>query len=229
MGGRQPVFFTVAETLAELASAFQALAHPTRVALLDRLRNPATLSELAKEIGVSRQAVRKHIDFLATAGFVHAAGAPRVLLRARRYAANPLMLHSFKETVWGLGGFSPPLRLPPMPTRPSQRPPSGAAEIANGLLLVHGDAPGRWFPLDTREEWTIGRDDSCGIIVPNDVFASSNHAQLQRRNEGWMVTDLNSTNGTWIDFAAALPGRPTDVTPGQVLTVGRTHFVLRGI
>jgi DNA-binding transcriptional ArsR family regulator len=53
-------------------NVFEAVADPTRRDLLERLRErgPATLGELAKPFGMSRQAVTKHLDGLARAGLV---------------------------------------------------------------------------------------------------------------------------------------------------------------
>jgi len=211
----------------DLAAAFQALANPTRVAMLAELRQPATPADLARRFGITRQAVRKHLDALQEAQFVVRGPSPR-MLKAHRYATNPLALHVFKETVWGLGGFSPPLRLPPLPTPTAPHAPSGSPPTPHGLVLVHGDAPGRWFPLDPGREHALGRADACDIVVPNDLYASGRHAHLAFDGRSWRVTDLGSRNGTWVDFLRVPQGSPAAVAPGQVLTVGRTHFVVRG-
>ena len=51
---------------------FHALGDPTRRALLDRLRRDGALSltELARPLPMSRQAVTKHLDTLGAAGLV---------------------------------------------------------------------------------------------------------------------------------------------------------------
>jgi DNA-binding transcriptional ArsR family regulator len=51
---------------------FKALADPTRRELLDRLRveNGQTLGQLCQQLGMSRQAVTKHLAILATANLV---------------------------------------------------------------------------------------------------------------------------------------------------------------
>jgi DNA-binding transcriptional ArsR family regulator len=212
---------------ADLAATFQSLAHPTRVQLLESLREPATAGQLAQRFGISRQAMKKHLQVLLDAGLVHVAGGSRPILTAHRYAANPVMLYVFKETVWNLGGFSAPLRLPPIPTAVAEQPRPGSPLSQPGLLLVHGDAPGRWYPLEERDSWTIGRDPGQDLVVPNDLFASGRHAALARAGDGWTVTDLRSRNGTWLDFARIPAGRPGPIRTGQVLTVGRSHFVFR--
>ena len=46
-----------------------------------------------------------------------------------------------------------------------------------------------------REEMLIGRHPSCDVIVPADTV-SRRHARLTFRDGGWIVQDLESTNGT---------------------------------
>lgn len=58
--------------LAEAALLFAALGDETRLALLRRLsqHGPASISALAGNFGVTRQAVTKHLQFLASAGVI---------------------------------------------------------------------------------------------------------------------------------------------------------------
>jgi DNA-binding transcriptional ArsR family regulator len=58
--------------LAEAALLFSALGDETRLALLRQLSaaGPASISELAENFRISRQAVTKHLQFLAIAGLI---------------------------------------------------------------------------------------------------------------------------------------------------------------
>lgn len=58
--------------LAEAALLFAALGDETRLALLRRLSEggPASISSLSESFRVSRQAVTKHLQFLACAGII---------------------------------------------------------------------------------------------------------------------------------------------------------------
>lgn len=62
---------------AEAVAVFAALADPTRRALLDSLARsgPATVSELAARLPITRQAVAKHLTQLVDAGLL-VAGEP---------------------------------------------------------------------------------------------------------------------------------------------------------
>ncbi len=56
----------------QLSSTFQALADPTRRAILARLsRGEATVKELAEPFDLSIQAISKHVKVLEDAGLIH--------------------------------------------------------------------------------------------------------------------------------------------------------------
>jgi DNA-binding transcriptional ArsR family regulator len=65
--------------LAEAALLFAALGDETRLALLQRLSEggPASISVLSESFRVSRQAVTKHLQFLAVAGVIDGKRAGR--------------------------------------------------------------------------------------------------------------------------------------------------------
>jgi DNA-binding transcriptional ArsR family regulator len=55
-----------------MSATFHALADPTRREILERLRRsgPLSVSEVAEDLPMTRQAVTKHLDALAAAGLV---------------------------------------------------------------------------------------------------------------------------------------------------------------
>lgn len=71
----------------DVQSIFGALGDSTRRALFERLstRGPASASQLATEIPISRQAIAKHIAQLESAGLVNRQGAGREI----RFVADP--------------------------------------------------------------------------------------------------------------------------------------------
>jgi ArsR family transcriptional regulator len=72
MDGHLPVAQPLPDDLVELiAERFRALAEPTRIKLLDRLRErEATVLELTDLIGTTQQNVSKHLGLLQRAGIV---------------------------------------------------------------------------------------------------------------------------------------------------------------
>src|SRR5438093_1382149 len=123
----------------------EVLASDVRLRLLHRLSIPAFVPDLAAEFKLTRQAIQKHLDALESAGLIVGASSRRGALRAREYRAHQAGLFAFKESVLGIAVVADPGVLPPMPTLPAPTGENGRASVGVGLLLVHGDQPGRWF------------------------------------------------------------------------------------
>lgn len=93
-----------------------------------------------------------------------------------------------------------------------------------GQLLVvvpgqSGLASGKSFPLAQHN--SFGRD-LDNTIALNDNFLSSRHALLELRGDQWILEDLGSTNGTYINGVEAR--RPVVVTYGDTIRVGRVEL-----
>ena len=62
------------------------------------------------------------------------------------------------------------------------------------LRLASANGPPEWFPL-RGERVVLGRSSDCDLILP-DVLLSRRHAELVRGENGWLLRDLGSLNGT---------------------------------
>jgi predicted component of type VI protein secretion system len=60
-----------------------------------------------------------------------------------------------------------------------------------------GPNPGKSYDL-TQDELTIGRDVSNHIVI-NDPEVSRRHAKLTSQTDGYIIEDMGSTNGTFVD------------------------------
>ena len=78
-----------------LDDVFKALADATRRKLLDRLhaQNGQTLNQLCEGLGMSRQAVTKHLDVLEQASLV----VPLKRGREKLHYLNPVPIHAIAE------------------------------------------------------------------------------------------------------------------------------------
>jgi hypothetical protein len=54
------------------------------------------------------------------------------------------------------------------------------------------------FPRGGGDQFSIGRDASCDLAIA-DMTVSRLHARLERTSEGWLLSDLESTNGTRVN------------------------------
>jgi DNA-binding transcriptional ArsR family regulator len=88
-----PLPHPIQDDLAELvARRFRLLAEPTRIRLLDRLRDgEATVGELSQSLGASQQNVSKHLGVLAEAGIL-----------GRRKEGNHVYYRIVDESVFAL-------------------------------------------------------------------------------------------------------------------------------
>ena len=84
-----------AEAIAE--QVFAALADPTRRAILAALasRGPATATDLAVDLPITRQAIAKHLGLLAAAGLVTAEPGERRRVRYRLRSAPMQVAQQF--------------------------------------------------------------------------------------------------------------------------------------
>ena len=74
------------------------------------------------------------------------------------------------------------------------------------------------MPVDT--VINLGRAADSTLLLDDD-FASARHAQLVQLGETtWMVHDLNSTNGTYVNGKPVT--EPTPITIGDVVRIGKT-------
>jgi len=124
--------------------------------------------------------------------------------------------------------------------RSSARPVPGAAAASPGtaaaaaarprrgaptqLLVTSGSLAGTSVPLGT-QQITLGRAHDSTIVLDDD-FASSRHARLFPDSSGqWVVEDLGSTNGTYLDRTKLTGAVPVPV--GVPIRIGKTVLELR--
>ena len=113
---------------------------------------------------------------------------------------------------------------PPKPPKPAK--PSRAAKHARtgpALVVTEGPLAQTVVPLGTAQV-TLGRAPDSTLVIDDD-YASSRHARLYPSEDGWIVEDLGSTNGTWIDRTRITS--PTVLPPGVPLRIGRTTLQLQ--
>ncbi|MBM3690370.1 MAG: FHA domain-containing protein [Actinobacteria bacterium] len=113
---------------------------------------------------------------------------------------------------------------PAKPAKPPKPPKAKKSDrVGPSLVIVDGPLTNTVIPLGTAQI-TIGRAPDSTIVIDDD-YASSRHARIYPSDGGWIVEDLGSTNGTWIERTRIT--QPTALTPGTPLRVGRTTLQLR--
>ncbi len=86
------------------------------------------------------------------------------------------------------------------PFRPIHRPPVG-------ILQILDDDQASAEVVRIRAERTVLGRAGADVVIPHDSLVSSRHAEITRHSEGgtytWQLTDVGSTNGTFIKAAQA--------------------------
>lgn len=140
------------------------------------------------------------------------------------------------DTMYGAPTVAPPMTAPPMPVAPPPMPapppmaaPSAPQITDSGKSAAHGHGPplatilvrtgqlkGNRLPVRV-PVINIGRADYNDVVLPDDSVSSA-HAKMQRREGVWILTDLNSTNGSFVD-GERVQGEAM-LSPGATLKLG---------
>ncbi|HMJ08078.1 MAG TPA: FHA domain-containing protein [Pyrinomonadaceae bacterium] len=115
------------------------------------------------------------------------------------------------------------------------RPDNDDGKLRNAharLTIERGDSANTVFSLSAEESY-IGRWDADNGIFPDvdldafdpDAKVSRRHARVIFRNNIYMIEDLGSTNGTFVNRGRRLlPGSPQVLTEADEIIVGKTFL-----
>jgi pSer/pThr/pTyr-binding forkhead associated (FHA) protein len=110
----------------------------------------------------------------------------------------------------------------PQQTRPP-RPPRVGRASPRFLVVTAGALKGTSLDL-AQQQITLGRANDATLVL-NDDYASSRHARIFPQDGQWIVEDLGSTNGTYLDRQKVTG--PTPVPLGVPIRIGKTVLELR--
>ncbi|QWS33199.1 FHA domain-containing protein FhaB/FipA [Curtobacterium aetherium] len=102
-------------------------------------------------------------------------------------------------------------------------PTASAPPVATRLVITEGAREGMEMPLGGGPI-SIGRSSESNVVIRDD-YTSTNHARLDLQGSAWVLTDLGSTNGTFV--AGQKVTVPTTVAERTPITIGTTTFELR--
>lgn len=115
---------------------------------------------------------------------------------------------------------------PPKPrgqAQPQPKQPKSQSKAARTLVVTGGPLAGTTIQLDNKPV-TIGRADGSTLVVSDD-YVSNNHARLRPDGDAWVLEDLGSTNGTFLDRDRVTAA--TKVPIGTPIRIGKTVLELR--
>ena len=116
-------------------------------------------------------------------------------------------------------------RAAPQPVKTPTRPPSrrAAKKAPRHLAIIDGSAlKGKTYELG--DEMVIGRADRCHLVL-DDTYVSQMHARIFARNGSYLLEDLGSTNGTYLNRRRITS--PAELHRGDQVKIGKTVMELR--
>jgi len=97
----------------------------------------------------------------------------------------------------------------------------GSRNSCDYLEIIEGPDKGKSYVLDG-DGFYLGRHFQCQFVL-NDPEVSRRHLHIRRAANGWLIEDLGSTNGTYVNGVRI---RKQVVYPGDKIRVGSTLLVL---
>lgn len=92
------------------------------------------------------------------------------------------------------------------------------------LDVIEGADEGKHFIVHPGTRLVVGAEGDCDIVL-TDGTVSSHHAEIEAADDGLLVADQRSTNGTFLD--GSRQQSEFLVRPGNVLSLGRCRLVVR--
>jgi pSer/pThr/pTyr-binding forkhead associated (FHA) protein len=112
---------------------------------------------------------------------------------------------------------------PPKASAPKPVAPKAKRGTARTLVVVEGALAGTPIAL-ADQPVTIGRAPDSTLVLDDD-YVSSRHARLMPQQGRWLIEDMGSTNGTYLDRSRV--SVPTVVPLGTPIRIGKTVLELR--
>jgi hypothetical protein len=130
-----------------------------------------------------------------------------------------LVVRAVREDLWGRA-----VPAAPAAARPAAEPKAKRRRgTPRQLVVTEGPLQGTTITLG-ESPVTLGRGHDCTLVLADD-YASTHHARLVPGEAGWLLEDLGSTNGTYLNRAKV--AGPMVMQKGDRLQVGNTVLEVR--
>jgi len=110
-------------------------------------------------------------------------------------------------------------------------PTSAPEPVANNdalvawLIVKAGPNPGRDYRLPP-SSLIVGSGSDCGILLTADQYVSSRHMEITGADGKFVLQDLDSTNGTFVNDERVTR---CELHDGDQVRIGMTQFVFKSL
>ncbi len=119
---------------------------------------------------------------------------------------------------------APGVPAPPAEPAKTVRMESIRSPVVGWLVDLDGQQKGQDFRIEDGRV-LIGTSSDCQVRIENQ-FASAEHASLRYDHGSYVLTDLDSTNGTMVNEQ---PITRATLNDGDRVRIGNTHYVFKGL
>lgn len=103
------------------------------------------------------------------------------------------------------------------------------SEFTITLLISGINAPTCATYLVTKPDFILGKAESCDAVIPFSGEISREHAKISWSSQGYTITDLGSTNGTFVNGMMLRPNEPQPLSPGDRFGLSTFLFSVESI
>jgi hypothetical protein len=91
----------------------------------------------------------------------------------------------------------------------------GEPTIGSGVPVITFSRAGDGRAIPVASGAVLGRAGEGAAYFENEKTVSRSHASVEFRDGEWRITDLASTNGTWVNGRRLEPGAPCSIKTGD--------------
>jgi pSer/pThr/pTyr-binding forkhead associated (FHA) protein len=92
------------------------------------------------------------------------------------------------------------------------------------VIVISGPLKGQSYFVISKTPLLIGRSEEANIRIDYDNFCSRKHALLFWENNRCVLKDLESTNGTFVNYERI--NKPTVIKEGDIISLGETKIII---
>lgn len=136
--------------------------------------------------------------------------------------------------MWDIGKEELPRTAPaaiPQPVMPKTEPAVPLRNVSQktiALQIHSGPMAGTSFKKTPGQSAVIGRDPArCDIVLSQYKNVSGVHCQIRCYEDRITITDMNSTNGTFVNGSRVMPNSPVSVRDGSTVCLANANCTIR--